>query len=288
MVTENDAGWYGATYVAPATATIKSGEVLTITIGVHNNGQATWHSQGDHAFALGCRWLTAQDRQELMIAHTETALPEDAPPGATLTLIAPAPATPPAGEFRLSCGMLQHGILWFRSRNVPEAETLVEVVPGGQAPNLPLVASNDDAVVIPPTLPRRTLWSAAGVMLRERPLFGVGPGNFRHVHGLYLGLPAWDRDVHANNLYIELAADLGLPGLFLFLWLLLAVGLRWRRAVSSSSPGALALLAIGLGGSLLAFLLHGTLDYYLEFTGLSVLFWMVLGLMVAVARLAKR
>jgi hypothetical protein len=35
----------------------------------------------------------------------------------------------------------------------------------------------------------------------------------------------------------------------------------------------------GLAASLLAFLLHGFLDSFLEFTSIYVLFWMLLGLL---------
>ena len=40
----------------------------------------------------------------------------------------------------------------------------------------------------------------------------------------------------------------------------------------------------GLGASLLAYFLHSGLDAFLDFTGVSVLFWVIVGLAAAAAR----
>src|SRR5207245_1243891 len=61
-------------------------------------------------------------------------------------------------------------------------------------------------------VPRADLWRAALRMFAQRPLLGFGPDNFRHLYGAYLGLQVWDERVHANNLYLELLADVGVLG----------------------------------------------------------------------------
>ena len=284
LVTENDTNWYGAQYSAPAALSVQAGQWLTTTIALRNTGRATWLSRTDHAYALGSRWLTFEDRQELRVPRAETGLPRDISPGESITLMASAQATLPPGTYLLSWGMLQRDILWFRHRDVPEAETVVQVLPGLQIPPAPLV-SPDDLSANPPTLPRGELWQAAWMMVNERPLLGVGPDNFRHLHGKYLGLTNWDTSIYANNLYLELLADLGVPGLLLFGWLLLATVLRLYRALRFCSADPVAMWAVALGGSLLAFLIHGLLDYFLGITSIYLLFWMTLGLIVASARL---
>ena len=54
-------------------------------------------------------------------------------------------------------------------------------------------------------------------------LTGIGPGTaaFNQVYPRFMiaGTPA----IHSHNLYLQLALELGVPGLLAFLWLLLAV-----------------------------------------------------------------
>jgi O-antigen ligase len=107
-------------------------------------------------------------------------------------------------------------------------------------------------------------------MIEQHPLLGVGPDNFRHTYGRYLGLAAWDERVHANNLYLELLADDGVLGAAAFA---LVIGWALRRL-----PVARGRWVVGLCASLATFFLHGMLDYFLDFTPIYLLFWMVVGL----------
>ncbi|HEX8967400.1 MAG TPA: O-antigen ligase family protein, partial [Chloroflexota bacterium] len=134
--------------------------------------------------------------------------------------------------------------------------------------------------------PRRSdLWTAALRMLAQHPLLGVGPDNFRHVYGTYLGLSTWDERVHANNFYLEMLADVGLPATAAFGGLLAIVGVclvRCLRAEPRAAP--VRLWAVGLAAAMAAFLIHGLLDYFLEFTPTYLLFWLVAGLAIALER----
>ena len=61
-------------------------------------------------------------------------------------------------------------------------------------------------------MPRSVLWQTACTIAREHPVLGIGPDNFRHTYGRYLGLAAWDERVHANNSYLEVLAGMGAIG----------------------------------------------------------------------------
>ena len=50
---------------------------------------------------------------------------------------------------------------------------------------------------------------------------------------------------------------------------------HWRLLAQSER-----VLAIGLGAALLAFFLHGAVDYFMEFTPTYGLFWLIAGLLV--------
>jgi O-antigen ligase len=82
---------------------------------------------------------------------------------------------------------------------------------------------------------RVKLWRIGIRMAEDRPVTGVGPGNFtfafpRYVRGQMLWFP---RVVH--NSYISVAAEEGLPGLALFLTLNLLALLYARRAIHTAS-----------------------------------------------------
>jgi O-antigen ligase len=136
-----------------------------------------------------------------------------------------------------------------------------------------------------PPVPRVELWGAALQIIRQHPALGVGPDNFRHIYGNYLGLPTWDDRVHANNLYLELMADFGVLGAGAFAVLVAIPVLGLVRGLRSELSPANALLIAGLAASVLAYFLHGGLDSFLEFTPVYLLFWIILGMSAAASKL---
>ncbi|MEZ5418151.1 MAG: hypothetical protein R2708_12500 [Vicinamibacterales bacterium] len=115
-------------------------------------------------------------------------------------------------------------------------------------------------------------------MAADRPLLGVGPGNFRLHYGTYLGLSTWDRRVHANNLYLEAVTGLGVPGLAALLWLMAvmtaAAWRQWRRDDGGSPAAPLLATAVVIAG-------HGLVDTFLAFTPTYVVFALAAGLAAA-------
>ncbi|GBC85430.1 hypothetical protein HRbin11_01879 [bacterium HR11] len=292
--TESDRGWYGARYVVPAVLDVGSGEVPRVVVTVYNTGRVEWSAGGERPFALGYRWLSADGRRVVRWPPTEVRIPHDVPPDGVLQMAVSVPVRLPPGEYRIAWDMAVPGLFGFRHRGVPEAETVVRVRPGPAASDAePLTdRPRDDMPRRPPSVPRSDLWRAALRMAAERPLLGVGPDNFRRLYGRYLGMAEWDERVHANSLYLELLADLGLVGTAAFLWVIGAVAVRWVQAIGRLRRGATGPAGpmwVGLGGSLLAFLLHGGVDYFLGFTPTYLLFWMVLGMTIRqVGRWADR
>ena len=285
LVTENDLGWYGAAYSVPASLRLRAGEAITLTVSVQNTGTAQWHTSGANPFALAYYWLL-DDGQVAEKGHVEVALPQPVAPRAGVDVaVTLRPALPP-GDYQLVWGMLQHNILWFRHRNVPEAHTYVHLEEGaGSVALLPesgATLPGGAMLTQPPTVGRLDLWRAALRIWAERPLLGVGPDNFRHLYGRYLNLSAWDDRLHANNLYLELLTGWGVAGTLAFASLLWVIARRWLR-LWRAATGAAAIWSLALGSSFLIFFLHGFLDYFLEFVPLYLLFWMVTGLIVALS-----
>ncbi|WP_338412947.1 O-antigen ligase family protein [uncultured Sphaerotilus sp.] len=101
-------------------------------------------------------------------------------------------------------------------------------------------------------------------MVRERPWTGFGGGAFYNAFTRYkvesLPLPY----NHAHNDYVEIAADVGLPGLLLLGGVALLTALRAVRLLQDrSSPHARG-VAAGVGMGLICALLHALVDLNLQ------------------------
>ncbi len=151
----------------------------------------------------------------------------------------------------------------------------IALLPGGYLGRLGTITS----VASDPTGSSQTRWAdtlTAARFVAENPIFGAGLGMnvlaLNQVRG-----PTWT-EVH--NVYLEYAADLGLPGLLAFLALLWSctagVGLVRRRAIREGRGEQLLHLAESLRLSLIAFALAGIFHpiayqfYFYYFAGLAI------------------
>jgi O-antigen ligase len=283
--TENDWDWYAATYAAPASLTLAQDVPTNADVTVRNTGQVNWTTEGPEHFTLAYRWLSEDAASQLEVPATMLDLPRTIAPGEAVQLTVDIVAHLPPGDYRLAWGMLQQHVLWFHDRGEPDAETLVHVTPSPDASVISPVASEPRSDTTPGLgpVPRTTLWATALQMFRQHPLLGVGPDNFRHVYGTYLGLSEWDDRVHANNLYLELLADLGALGLLAFGALVTPSIYSLIRGLRTSRTALGRVWLAGLSASLVAFYLHSTVDSFLEFTPVYLLFWLIVGMSLSAA-----
>jgi putative inorganic carbon (HCO3(-)) transporter len=119
-------------------------------------------------------------------------------------------------------------------------------------------------------------------------------GTFKQVaNALYpFFLAGPDADVpHAHNLALQVAVDLGLPGLIAWLALfgLVIVG-AWQvyRHGRASGAGTLAGLGAGLLASQVALIVHGLTDAATWGTRPAVVVWAIWGLTMAAMLVSKR
>jgi O-Antigen ligase len=258
---------------------VRANQPLSVEVDVRNAGRLTWTTSENHPFVLGYRWLTDDGSGVLDIPPSEVRLDHDVEPGETIHLHAGLSVPDlPSGRYRLDWGMLQRDVLQFYERGWADAETRV-VVDGPAGGSMPEVTPRDDAEA-PWVVGRLDLWGAALKLAAAHPVLGLGPDNFRHFYGAELGLEGWDERIQANNLYLELLADLGFLGLAAFTWVvaepLLHLGrkLNLQSGVSRWPDGDISL---GVGLAVGAFLLHGLVDSFLVFTPTVFLFWLLLG-----------
>jgi len=141
---------------------------------------------------------------------------------------------------------------------------------------------------------RIEIWSRALYAIQDFPFTGVGLGTFEQVmavlYPLFLNLAG--TVPHAHNLFLQVAVDLGLPGLIAYLSLLgltFFSGFFAYRIFISKGNAALSNLCAGCIVALTGMCVHGLVDAaswgYIK---LAFIPWLVIGLLVSLYRLAER
>ncbi len=133
---------------------------------------------------------------------------------------------------------------------------------------------------------RVEIWSRAIFMIQDFPFTGIGMGSFGQVaDALYPFFLNSASIPHAHNLFLQIAVDLGIPGLIAWLSMLLIViamsGNLIRTGSRQSEPFWQALGA-GLLASSLVLVVHGTIDSVVwGMVKPAPLVWLLWGLAVA-------
>lgn len=130
---------------------------------------------------------------------------------------------------------------------------------------------------------RINVWTAAIQMIRDRPIFGIGPGHnsFNKVYPLYQ-LPRFSA-LSAYSVLLEITVEMGLIGLTAFLWLLAvtfsvaAKQLQRFRQLDHTD----GLWVIGAIAVLVAMLGHGLVDTIWYRPQVNTLWWLFLGLIAS-------
>jgi O-antigen ligase len=130
---------------------------------------------------------------------------------------------------------------------------------------------------------RQGIWQSALNILHDYPLTGVGMSMFRdgRVRERYPA-PGFVGDVlpHAHNEWLQVGADLGFPGLVVFVGWHVTAGLMlfysWRRG-----DGQQKILAAGIAASLLAHGVFGLADAITLWDRFIFLYWWLLALVGA-------
>lgn len=139
---------------------------------------------------------------------------------------------------------------------------------------------------------RLEVWSRALYAIQDFAFTGIGMGTFQSVIPLLYPYFLFGPDTtipHAHNLWLQVAVDLGLPGLIAFVSMsLITVALADRslRSLSHSAASELIWLQRGAVAGLCAALIHGLLDAVTWNTRPAFLVWALWGTAVAVALLA--
>ena len=277
LSSESDSSWYLADFVVPERLAMDTAETVEVPVTLINRGEFTWQSVGQHPVFLAGRWVQVTSNQE-WAERPRWPLTQEIMPGESITLLVPVEAPQKRGEYKLVWDLIQSDRIWFGTKSGVSASSHViitgqaEAEPDSESEAIELVEATD---YLPPIPGRLTLWRIAWEALQERPWLGIGLDNFRLIYGRALDYQEWDTSVHTNNWYIETLVSFGLAGsLPFFAWLAL-LALDVVRTLRRPSV-TLWQVAIAIG--LVAYFVHGLLDYFLLFNATALLFWLLVGL----------
>ena len=133
---------------------------------------------------------------------------------------------------------------------------------------------------------RLGIWESTIAMILDHPLLGIGWGAFWMVYPSYDFFIQNDAVliVHAHNMYLNFAAEIGVLGLLAFLAVMIK---HINLALTSTNLRASTFLnglTLGCGLSMVAVAINGFTDYVLFNIELSMLFWLVCAIIVISCR----
>lgn len=146
---------------------------------------------------------------------------------------------------------------------------------------------------------RIDIWRSSLNMIRDHPIFGIGPDNFQHYYAprphQQLYSPDCPRGLgyliesnlsvsqepclsHPHDEILDAWLSTGIVGLGAFLWLQIVFWRLVLRTWRQLLPTSRRILLLGAAGAMLAGLLHGLVDNGYFLMDLSILFWLLCGL----------
>lgn len=294
---QSEADWYKANYQSSPPPTLSVCQRISLPVRVENQGPLLWPV--GH-YNLSYHWLDQAGRV-VVFEGLRTALTASIPPHGAQILQVTVQAPLQPGQYGLVWDMVEEEGSWFSLKRASYTQIPVQVTDLAAAQKAvacgPALAAAEKAdQPFPSELPevsdqpvRPALWGAALKMVLAHPLLGVGPGGFRLNYGLFASpvQPTWNQNIFANNLALEILADLGLVGGGLFLALVIVTG----RGLLLALVGRVRLAAawqVALVGAWAAFFGHGLVDYILGAHSINLLFWILLGLAGLTGRTGPR
>ena len=168
-------------------------------------------------------------------------------------------------------------IIGFFIWSLTPTKTDVKVV-GERARALTVLSPYDD---------RRVIYKEAYREIRTHPVLGVGPGGFQVASTRVVSESATLSYLHAHNLYLNWAAEVGIPSVLIILGFAGALGLAARTASRGArmrgDPRDRALV-IGISAGLMTVLVQGFFDYVIPNPVTYMTFWTLTGALLVARR----
>jgi len=130
---------------------------------------------------------------------------------------------------------------------------------------------------------RLYIWQAALKMIQNQPVLGHGINTFHAVSPFYR--VNGNGGGYAHNCYIQMAAEIGLVGLTMFIWIVVSLFQLGLKGLASVEDRLHRAVLLGLLAGILGFLIHSMVDTNLYSLPLITLFWLFVGLTISLLRI---
>lgn len=123
-------------------------------------------------------------------------------------------------------------------------------------------------------------------MIKAHPFIGVGANTYMKNYKKYKEFPEYRNVVtldymYAHNIYLQMAGEIGLIGLGVFLWLLYKLFSECKNIYKRLSGQYLKITSLALAACLLAFLVNGLTESSLYYSRVALIFWYLAGFSLA-------
>jgi len=120
-------------------------------------------------------------------------------------------------------------------------------------------------------------------MIQDHPVLGRGANTFMKNFKNYNHPPHYRNVavidyIYAHNIYLHMAGELGLLGLGIFIWFVVALFAFAKKIYSRLKDDYLKVVLMSLSACLLAFLVNGLTESSLYYARVAMVFWYLAGL----------
>ena len=133
---------------------------------------------------------------------------------------------------------------------------------------------------------RLVIWRGAIEMIKQNPWWGVGYGAFPYLIDYYAPLLNIQRDAH--NSYLLIAAEMGIPTLLVFLWIIGLAFWKTRWLYRHAKDPFFRAMALGWLAGLAGLLVANAFGSRLHSEEISSYFWMLCGLVMRAIVIERR
>jgi len=128
-------------------------------------------------------------------------------------------------------------------------------------------------------------------MIREHPFIGLGANTYMKNYKKYKEVPEYCNVVtsdymYAHNNFLHMAAEIGLIGLAVFMWLVYKLFAECRNIYRSLNDNFLKVVSVSLSACLIAFLVNGLTESSLYYSRVAILFWYIAGFSLSLKKFA--
>jgi O-antigen ligase len=136
------------------------------------------------------------------------------------------------------------------------------------------------------------IYKTALNMIKHHPFIGVGVNTFSENYLNYKVNQVYgntgDSKYFGHNNFLHMAGEIGLIGMAIFLWLLFVLLRRWYKIyIQLPENDFLIIFSLGLIAGMLGFLVHGLTDTGLYYSKVATIFWVQVGILLAVLKLSE-